>query len=78
MVAWLGAYDTELKKRVRLGGAPRGALDDPEVRKIVHANEMHVSCLPFLRKLAFFSTAMLELSVSKMACKRQLIGLANL
>jgi hypothetical protein len=77
MVAWLAAYDTELKQRVRLGGAPRGALDDPEVRKIVHANEMPASCLPFLRKLAFFSTAMLELFVSRMACKPQLIGLAN-
>lgn len=30
MVAWLTAYDTDLKKRVRLGGA-KGILNDPEV-----------------------------------------------
>jgi hypothetical protein len=36
MVAWLTAYDTDLKRRVRLGGAT-GALDDPEVRRIIHA-----------------------------------------
>jgi len=39
MVAWLTAYDIELKKRVR--GAQRNALDDPEVRKIIQSYEMH-------------------------------------
>ncbi|KAG1757198.1 hypothetical protein EDB19DRAFT_17373 [Suillus lakei] len=45
IVAWLAAYDTDLKKRVRLGGA-RGALDDPEVRlKIIHAYEIYVGAV---------------------------------
>lgn len=45
MVAWLAAYDTELKKRVRLGGAPRGALDDPEEARFLFNSYVGAVCI---------------------------------
>lgn len=44
MVAWLAAYDTKLKKRVRLGGA-RGALDDPEEARFLFNSYVGAVCV---------------------------------
>lgn len=44
IVAWLAAYDTDLKKRVRLGGA-RGALDDPEEARFLFNSYVGAVCV---------------------------------
>ncbi|KAG2156605.1 uncharacterized protein EDB93DRAFT_1127472 [Suillus bovinus] len=44
MVAWLAAYDTELKKRVRLGGA-RGVLEDPEEARFLFNSYVGAICI---------------------------------
>ncbi|KAG0707444.1 hypothetical protein DFH29DRAFT_895777 [Suillus ampliporus] len=42
MVAWLTAYDTELKKRVR---GPKGALDDPEEARFLFNSYVGAVCV---------------------------------
>lgn len=44
IAAWLSAYDIDLKKRVRLGGA-RGALDDPEEARFLFNSYVGAVCL---------------------------------
>ncbi|KAG1783548.1 hypothetical protein EV702DRAFT_1054154 [Suillus placidus] len=44
MLAWLAAYDNELKKRVRLGGA-RGALDNPEEASFLFNSYVGAVCV---------------------------------
>lgn len=44
MVAWLTAYDTDLKKRVRLGGA-KGILNDPEEARFLFNSYVGAVCV---------------------------------
>ncbi|KAG2062254.1 hypothetical protein BDR06DRAFT_36352 [Suillus hirtellus] len=44
MVAWLTAYDTDLKKRVRVGGA-RGILNDPEEARFLFNSYVGAVCV---------------------------------
>jgi hypothetical protein len=57
----------------------RDVLDDPKVRKIIlHVYEISQYMMTIDRKLAFFSIAMLEQCVFRMAYKQQPTGSASL
>jgi len=58
----------------------RDILDDPKVRKtiVLYVYEISQYMMVIGRKLAFFSIAMLELCVFRMAYKQQPTGSASL